>query len=63
LGDGAEIRSPLAIVVIAGLVTSTVLTLVIMPTIYAATETAVATLRAKKLAGGGPAGAEPVRGS
>jgi len=63
LGDGAEIRSPLAIVVIAGMVTSTVLTLVIMPTIYAAAETAVATLRARGVAGGGPAEAEPVRES
>ena len=63
LGDGAEIRSPLALVVIAGLITSTVLTLVIMPTIYAAAESALATLRARGVADGGPAEAEPVQES
>ncbi len=35
LGDGAEIRTPMAITVIAGLVFSTVLTLVVIPTVYA----------------------------
>ena len=35
LGDGAEIRTPMAVTVIAGLVFSTVLTLVVVPTIYA----------------------------
>ncbi len=35
LGDGAEIRTPMAIAVISGLVVSTVLTLLIIPTIYA----------------------------
>jgi len=34
-GDGAEIRTPMALTVIAGLLTSTVLTLVIIPSIYA----------------------------
>ncbi|MCG8454796.1 MAG: efflux RND transporter permease subunit, partial [Holophagales bacterium] len=34
LGDGAEIRRPMAIAVISGLVVSTVLTLVIIPTFY-----------------------------
>ncbi len=34
LGEGAEIRAPMAITVIVGLTTSTVLTLVIIPTIY-----------------------------
>ena len=34
LGDGAEIRTPMAITVICGLITSTVLTLLIIPTIY-----------------------------
>ena len=33
-GDGAEIRTPMAITVIVGLITSTVLTLVIIPTVY-----------------------------
>jgi multidrug efflux pump subunit AcrB len=34
LGDGAEIRTPMAITVIVGLVTSTVLTLIVIPTVY-----------------------------
>ena len=34
MGDGAEIRTPMAIAVICGLVTSTFLTLLIIPTIY-----------------------------
>ncbi len=34
LGDGAEIRAPMAVTVITGLTTSTILTLVIIPTIY-----------------------------
>ncbi len=33
-GQGAEIRAPMAIAVIAGLLTSTVLTLVVVPTVY-----------------------------
>lgn len=35
LGDGAEIRTPMAITVIAGLSFSTLLTLIVIPTIYA----------------------------
>ena len=35
LGDGAEIRTPMAIAVISGLIASTVLTLLIIPTLYA----------------------------
>ena len=35
LGDGAEIRTPMAIAVISGLITSTVLTLVVIPAFYA----------------------------
>jgi multidrug efflux pump subunit AcrB len=34
MGDGAEIRTPMAITVIVGLVTSTVLTLIVIPTVY-----------------------------
>lgn len=34
LGDGAEIRTPMAVTVIVGLITSTVLTLVVIPTVY-----------------------------
>lgn len=35
MGDGAEIRTPMAISVITGLISSTVLTLLVLPTIYA----------------------------
>ncbi len=35
LGEGAEIRTPMAITVIAGLVSATVLTLLVIPTVYA----------------------------
>ena len=35
LGDGAELRAPMAITVIGGLVVSTVLTLVVIPVMYA----------------------------
>jgi len=33
-GPGSEVQRPLAIVVIGGLVTSTLLTLVVLPTLY-----------------------------
>ena len=35
LGDGAEIRTPMALTVIAGLLSSTVLTLLLIPSVYA----------------------------
>jgi len=34
MGDGAEIRTPMAITVIIGLITSTILTLLVIPTVY-----------------------------
>ena len=38
LGDGAEIRTPMAVAVISGLLTSTFLTLLVIPTIYELTD-------------------------
>ncbi|MCH7494564.1 MAG: efflux RND transporter permease subunit [Candidatus Marinimicrobia bacterium] len=35
LGEGAEIRTPMAITVVAGLISSTILTLLVIPTVYA----------------------------
>ena len=35
LGEGAEVRAPMAITVIGGLLVSTVLTLVVIPVVYA----------------------------
>ena len=37
-GEGAEIRAPMAITVIGGLIISTLLTLILIPTVYAAFE-------------------------
>ncbi|HCL31837.1 MAG TPA: hypothetical protein DIC52_25825, partial [Candidatus Latescibacteria bacterium] len=34
LGEGAEIRAPMAITVIGGLLLSTILTLVVIPVVY-----------------------------
>ena len=51
LGDGAEIRTPMALTVIAGLLSSTVLTLVVLPTLYEAVEA----LRARPVDAAGPA--------
>jgi HAE1 family hydrophobic/amphiphilic exporter-1 len=34
LGEGAEIRTPMALTVITGLVSSTLLTLIVIPTVY-----------------------------
>jgi HAE1 family hydrophobic/amphiphilic exporter-1 len=34
LGDGAEIRQPMAVTVIAGLTVSTILTLIVIPVVY-----------------------------
>ena len=38
LGEGAQMRAPMAIAVIGGLVTSTLLTLVIIPVVYETVE-------------------------
>jgi HAE1 family hydrophobic/amphiphilic exporter-1 len=45
LGDGAEIRTPMAITVIAGLSLSTLLTLVVIPTLYAGLDRVLGRLR------------------
>ncbi|MEE9168303.1 MAG: efflux RND transporter permease subunit [bacterium] len=34
IGEGARLRAPMAIAVIGGLVTSTILTLVVIPVVY-----------------------------
>ncbi|MCP4445178.1 MAG: efflux RND transporter permease subunit [Myxococcales bacterium] len=45
LGDGAELRTPLAISVISGLVVSTVLTLILIPTLYVLVDRMMGRLR------------------
>lgn len=44
-GEGAEIRAPMAVAVIGGMLSSTVLTLVIIPIVYAAFEDAIAAVK------------------
>ncbi len=44
-GDGAELRTPMALAVISGLLSSTILTLVVIPTLYAAMDSLFARLR------------------
>ncbi len=44
LGDGAEIRTPMAVTVIAGLISSTLLTLIVVPTVYALLDSLAARL-------------------
>jgi len=44
VGDGAELRAPMAIAVISGLITSTALTLIVIPTMYSLLDGMVAWL-------------------
>ena len=44
IGDGAELRAPMAIAVISGLITSTALTLIVIPTFYSLLDGMVAWL-------------------
>lgn len=48
LGDGSEIRTPMAIAVISGLITSTVLTLFVIPVIYSSAESTIDLLRGRR---------------
>jgi HAE1 family hydrophobic/amphiphilic exporter-1 len=50
LGDGAEMRTPLAVTVIAGLAVSTLLTLVVIPVVYDQLDGALARLRGREAA-------------
>ena len=60
-GHGGFISQPLAIVVIGGLISSTVLTLIVLPTLYNLVEGAKERRRARK-AGSGDDGSAPVDG-
>ncbi len=59
LGDGAEIRTPMAIAVVSGLTTSTVLTLFIIPSIYALVDRMQARLLGRPVEAETAAGAPP----
>ena len=54
-GEGGFISQPLAIVVIGGLISSTLLTLVLVPTLYTMVENAKERLRARRRRAGGGA--------
>ena len=56
LGDGAEIRTPMAISVISGLISSTVLTLVIVPVLYDLVDRLWSTVAPQPEAAADPAG-------
>ncbi len=49
LGDGAEIRTPMAIAVIFGLISSTALTLLVIPTLYLLVDKALASVLKREL--------------
>ncbi len=51
LGDGAELRTPMAIAVISGLVVSTLLTLFVIPVIYSLVDRLKARLTGRELTG------------
>ena len=45
-GSGAEIQRPMALVIMGGMITSTLLTVVVLPALYALVEKAFSELRA-----------------
>jgi HAE1 family hydrophobic/amphiphilic exporter-1 len=60
-GDGSEFRAPMAIAVIGGVVSSTLLSLVVIPVLYLAIENAKGRL-ARLFGGKAPAAAAPAGG-
>jgi HAE1 family hydrophobic/amphiphilic exporter-1 len=48
IGEGSEMQAPLARVVIGGLLTSTMITLVFVPTVYTLFEEGLSALRLRK---------------
>jgi HAE1 family hydrophobic/amphiphilic exporter-1 len=60
LGEGGELQAPMARVVIGGLTTSTLITLVFIPMVYATVEEFGERARARREAAGAPDGFEPV---
>ena len=60
VGEGADFRAPLGIAVIGGVVTSTILTLLVIPTVYEILADTRDWL-ARKFGRGAETGGEPVR--
>jgi len=50
LGSGSEIRTPMAIAVIGGLIVSTVLSLLVVPAFYVTTDSLLAKVRGRRRA-------------
>ena len=48
--EGSELRAPMAVTVVAGLSAATLLTLFVIPTLYAAVESALERLAARRAA-------------
>jgi HAE1 family hydrophobic/amphiphilic exporter-1 len=59
IGEGAEARAPMARAVIGGLITSTLLTLFVVPVVYTLLEDGVKVLTGRRRRAGVPAGAVP----
>ena len=62
-GDGAELRRPMAIAVISGLISSTALTLVIIPTLYAVADRLTAGALRPAPDAGAPHGVDSLHGA
>jgi HAE1 family hydrophobic/amphiphilic exporter-1 len=60
IGEGGELQAPLARVVVGGLTTSTLITLVFIPVIYMALEERAERARDRRLAGQTADGLEPL---
>jgi multidrug efflux pump len=63
LGSGSEIRTPMAIAVIGGLIVSTVLSLLVVPAFYVTTDSLLAKVRGKRRAARPAVEAEHTAGS
>jgi HAE1 family hydrophobic/amphiphilic exporter-1 len=63
MGEGAELRAPMAICVIGGLITSTLLTLLIVPVVYTLMDGLAQRLTGRKTVSGTEPGEEPVHPS
>jgi HAE1 family hydrophobic/amphiphilic exporter-1 len=58
IGRGADLRAPLAVAVIGGLLVATLLTLIVVPVVYASVESARLALTGERAAGARPGGTE-----
>jgi HAE1 family hydrophobic/amphiphilic exporter-1 len=59
ISEGGEMRAPMAVAVIGGLITSTLLTLVVVPVVYSLLDAAAERIFGKRQVHTEPAGDEP----